>query len=159
MRTRTIATLEHLESAKWFANVGIRDVKTPIVLNSWKEAIDACGSPEWKEINLEMANQLSEKLSNQAPDRFTKWNEIVKECKEKTIPLISKKTESVVKINSLPKSFLNAVNWDILHICLEAEFSDSLPLGYFASQGFWYIKGHFPCGWRGKFPQGQLVVY
>jgi hypothetical protein len=33
------------------------------------------------------------------------------------------------------------------------------PPGFFASNAYWYIKGHFPCGWEGEFPKGTLVIY
>lgn len=37
--------------------------------------------------------------------------------------------------------------------------SDLYPPGFFASNANWYVRGHFPCGWRGEFPKGQLVIY
>ncbi len=37
--------------------------------------------------------------------------------------------------------------------------ADVYPPGFYASQAYWYASGHFPCGWRGKVPQGKLIVY
>ena len=54
---------------------------------------------------------------------------------------------------------LSAVQWDILHVCMEAEYADVYPPGFYASQAYWYVKGHFPCGWQGEFPNGKLIVY
>ena len=45
---------------------------------------------------------------------------------------------------------LGVLLWDI--------FSD----GFFRKLAFWYLQGHFPCGWKGKyseFPNGKLVVF
>ena len=42
---------------------------------------------------------------------------------------------------------------------MEAEFADVYPPGFYASQAYWYVKGHFPCGWQGEFPNGTLIIY
>ena len=61
--------------------------------------------------------------------------------------------------NNLPKVFEDTVQWDILGVCMEAEYADIFQPGFYASQAYWYINGHFPCGWEGKFPNGKLIVY
>jgi len=55
--------------------------------------------------------------------------------------------------------FEHCVQWDILHVCMEAECADVFPAAYYASQAYWYVKGHFPCGWEGEFPKGKLIIY
>ena len=64
----------------------------------------------------------------------------------------------VAQVN-LPSVFFETVNWDILHVCLEAEFADVISPSYYASQAYWYVVGHFPCVWEGQFPVGKLVIY
>jgi len=52
------------------------------------------------------------------------------------------------------------VQWEILGVCMEAEYADVYPPGFYASQAYWYVKGHFPCGWEGgEFPKGKLIIY
>jgi hypothetical protein len=58
-----------------------------------------------------------------------------------------------------PRTFEDAVQWDILNVCMEAEYADIYPPGFYASQAYWYVKGHFPCGWQGNFPEGKLIMY
>jgi len=65
----------------------------------------------------------------------------------------------VVRENDLPKAFEDTVQWDIIHLCMEAEYADVYPPGFYASQGYWYAKGHFPCGWQGEFPLGTRIIY
>jgi hypothetical protein len=76
-----------------------------------------------------------------------------------TIPFVQHKIEAVVGQNNLPTVFENMVQWDILGVCLESEFADLYPPGFFTSNAYWYTKGHFPCGWQGDFPQGKLMIY
>lgn len=160
MHPRTQATLDKLRREQWFRNVGIHDTEDADVLSSWQEAIESCCSPYWEEIGFEAANQYRSRLIERSPERLSRWNEIADRLRPMTQVLVREKIQVVVEENHLPKVFVDTVDWDILHLCLEAEFADIYPPGFFASQAYWYVSGHFPCGWRGgEFPKGKLVVY
>jgi len=159
MYERTRATLTELEKSDWFSAVGRRDTEAAIVMSSWKEAIDSCSSDEWQDLLLEAANQYREKLVSISRERFELWNSVVRELKAVTMPLVTSKIEHVQTVHQLPKVFADTVNWDILHACAEAEYADVYPPGFFASQAYWYVHGHFPCGWQGNFPEGKLIIY
>jgi hypothetical protein len=159
MHPRTKATIEQLKQAQWFRCVGVRDTDAAEVLSSWYEAVESCSSPEWEDLCMEAANQYRARLAERSPKLFRRWNDIVAELKPVTQALVLEKTGTVIQENDLPKTFLDTVDWDILNMCMEAEYADVYPPGFFASQAYWYVKGHFPCGWRGEFPKGNLVVY
>ncbi|MHC5538479.1 hypothetical protein ACYOEI_09640 [Singulisphaera rosea] len=159
MHDRTRATIDRLKHAEWFADVG-RVVDGPFVLvQSWDAAIASCSSQEWENLQLEASNQFAEHVSRKAPDLFRKWNKIVEELKTVIVPLVQMKIDCVVQAERLPKMFEDAVQWDILGVCIEAEYADVQPPGFFASQAFWYVNGRFPCGWDGCFPAGKLILF
>jgi len=62
MHPRTVATLDQLEKANWFASVGVKDTTAAIVLSSWQEAIEHCSSVEWENLCLEAVNQYCGRL-------------------------------------------------------------------------------------------------
>jgi hypothetical protein len=159
MHQRTVATLNKLERAQWFSNVGVQDTDVAIVLSSWKEAIEYCSSIEWENLCLEAFNQYRMRLLERSKDRYVQWNAVVNELKKTTVPFVQKKIEAVVRQNNLPKIFENFVQGDIIGVCLEAEYADVYPPGFYADQAHWYVRGHFPCGWQGQFPQGKLIIY
>lgn len=159
LHPRTEATLEKLRQAKWFRCVGVHDTEAAKVLSSWYEAIESCSSPDWEELCMEAANQYRERLAERSPEQFRRWNEIVLEIKPRVQVLVLEKTKQVLEENDLSKVFVDTVNWDILHVSMEAEYAEIYPPGFFASQAHWYTKGHFPCGWHGEFPNGKLVIY
>jgi hypothetical protein len=72
---------------------------------------------------------------------------------------VREKIRDVRTAHNLPQAFEDTVQWDILHLCMEAEYADVYPPGFYASQAYWYANGHFPCGWHGQFPEGTLIVY
>lgn len=151
--------LAELEQRDWFTNVGKRDSENVVFVASWNEAIKSCQDETWENLCQEAANQYRSRLAERNKERFRAWNEHVRELKKATMPLVLRKTKAVVERHALPKAFVDAVQWDILHVCLEAEYADVFPPGFYASQAYWYAKGHFPCGWKGQFPDGKLLVY
>jgi len=160
MSPATRATLASLGEVEWFRNVGVRDTQAADVPGSWGEAVDSCSSAEWEDLCLEAANQYRERLQAKSPAEFARWNDVVDEVKPAVQALVRDKTRRVVADNDLPRVFIDTVDWDILHLCMEAEFAETYPPGFYASQACWYLKGHFPCGWRGPFPNGgRLVIY
>ena len=48
---------------------------------------------------------------------------------------------------------------DILGACVELEYSDLRPLGFYPHLSAVCLQGHFPCGWDGLYPSGHLLIY
>jgi hypothetical protein len=159
MHSRTIATLDRLEKASWFSRIGISEGSGATVVTSWSQAIEHCDTSAWEDLQLEALNQYRECIARRSRDRLQLWNNAVDEVKKITRPLIDRKIATVVREHALPPIFKNQVNWDITGFCMEAEYADLCTPGFFTSIGEWYLKGHFPCGWSGAFPQGKLVMY
>jgi hypothetical protein len=159
MHPRTVATLQQLERADWFSRVGVKDTEAAIVLSSWQDAIQHCSALEWGNLSIEAANQYRERLLERSIERYRQWNTIADEVVKTTVPFVKSRIEAVVQEHNLPKVFEDMVQWDTLHVCMEAEYADVYQPGYYASQAYWYVKGHFPCGWEGEFPKGKLIIY
>jgi hypothetical protein len=160
MHSRTTATLDQLEKASWFSRVGINEGYDVAVVRSWSEAIHHCRSSTWEDLQLDAQNRYCAHLAQRANERWNRcWNDTVDEVKKTTRPLVGRKIATTVRENNLPEIFRSEVNYVILLFCMEAEFADVCPPGFFTSLGHWYLNGHFPCGWWGMLPAGRLVVY
>jgi hypothetical protein len=88
-----------------------------------------------------------------------KWNKIVREIKVIAIPFVLRKIEPVMRDYNLPKIFGIRLVTDITRLCIEAEYANVCQPGFFAGIAYFYVAGHFPCGWRGSHPEGMLVIY
>lgn len=159
MFERTVALLDAFEGTEWFANVGRQTTDRCAYVEGWPEAVERCGSNDWLDLCQEAVNGYRHTLRVCAPEPLESWNEHVNELKAHTDPLVLSKTRSVIEVNQLPRIFLDVVRWDLLHICLESEFADYIPPRFYTAQSRWYLDGHFPCGWKGRFPMGQVVVF
>jgi hypothetical protein len=125
----------------------------------WPDAIEQCDSFEWEDLRLNALNEFRACIARHSKERLHLWNELVGEVKEITGPIVSRKIATVVREHNLPESFGVRVRNDITRACMETEYADLCPPGFFTSISQWYINGHFPCGWWGAFPLGKLVVY
>jgi hypothetical protein len=159
MHSRTIAILDQLEKASWFSRVGVKEVSSVAVVTSWPEAIEQCSLDEWEDLRLGALNQYRLCVAECSMERLRLWNDTVDEVKKVTGPIVDRKITAVVRKNSLPEIFKIRVRSDITLACMEAEFADICQPGFFTGISNWYVRGHFPCGWRGVFPQGKLVIY
>jgi hypothetical protein len=157
--------INKLENAEWFADVGRPfQVNTPAInqiypCSSWDEAISNCSSLEWENTQLEAANLLRTRVNQIDPVRFSGWNDLVDILKPIAVDLIFRKVHSVMVEKNFPESFRHNLEWDILHLFLETEYSDIIDPVFYVPLAYWYSTGRFPCGWRGTFPDGQLMVF
>ena len=157
--SRTIATLDKLDSVDWFVNVGKKDQSQVEYVNSWGDAVHSCSTTDWENLTLEAANQLRERIREKSKERLNQWNSVLKTVKPFSDALVKDKASYVASQNQLPNSFIKCVRWDIFHLCMEAEFSDIVEPAFFSSLSFNYFNGHFPCGFSGNFPHGRFIIY
>lgn len=156
---RTISTLDKLDSVQWFIHVGQQDMQHAVYVRSWDDAVEHCSSEEWENLTLEAANQLRERIVEIDKRRLNQWNEILEVVKPFAYAITDEKAGPIFKQKQLPKVFLDTVKWDILHLCMEAEYADIVKPAFFSSLAFYYLEGHFPCGFSGNFPDGKFVIY
>ena len=81
-----------------------------------------------------------------------RWNDVVDAVKPVAQTLVREKTRDMIEAHNLPAVFIGTVDWDILHLRMEAEYADVYLPGLYACQAYWYVKGHVPCEYRGEFP-------
>jgi hypothetical protein len=156
--------IEVLNQVKWFENCGKPLDLEPSMIGkieqclSWEEAIQESEKYEWKCIKNEAINQISEYLDTHHRKVYQNWNIVIGEIQ----PILDAVYEKKIMINLTGKSNNEAgksIRRDVLRLLLETHWSYLVEPVFFTPVTFWYIKGHFPCGWRGNFPDGKLLVF
>jgi hypothetical protein len=160
MQFGTMATLKQLIDVDWFRNVGAPDPGDVEILSSWAEAIEYCTSVECQRLNLEAVNQYRTRLAERSSTALDRWSDIVAELYPIVQGMVRDKAGHVVAVSRLPQIFIDIVDWDMLHLCMECEYADIFPVGLYVSKAYWYVEGHFQCGWQGPFPKGgRSIIY
>lgn len=149
----------------WFAHCGDDlsiDLSMPVHgVSNWKQAVEACKSEQWENVELEASNQLTQWLHDNRMQEYREWNEHVDAHKSTTIePIVDTCIKSYIAKHNLDVTVLHSVQWAILKALMENTY---IPTGhkefFFLELLTVYEAGHFPCGWSGRWPNGQLVVY
>jgi hypothetical protein len=149
----------------WFSSCGEPDefdvtMKVERV-KSWPQAMKSCKTRTWENVELEARNQLTMALDNLDRDRYQDWNKIAFTLKKDVVtPLTRKVWEPFQQEHGLDIRLIHCVQWDVLAAMMENAYMSSKHGAYFFLELLSvYEAGHFPCGWRGEWPQGSLVVY
>jgi hypothetical protein len=156
--------IEVLNQVKWFENCGKPLDLEPSMIGkieqclSWEEAIQESEKYEWKCIKNEAINQISEYLDIHHRKIYQNWNIVVQEIRPQIIEVNENKIKPNLPINFIPQ-LGNSVKSDIFDLLIETHWSYLVEPVFFTPVTFWYIKGHFPCGWQGNFPDGKLLVF
>lgn len=154
-----------LKNIDWFSQCG-----KPVCLDltvqtkqvgGWDEAISACKSLEWENVQLEAQNQLTLFLHNHDRANYQNWNHIVAAHKESTVnPLTRKKLTPFQTQHGLDITLVHSVQWDVLGALMEDSYLNSGHSAFFFLEMLLiYEAGHVPCGWHGQWPSGTLVIY
>ncbi len=160
MNANTLNLLQQFRDLEWFTSVGLKDLRDVVFISSWQDALKNCETLEWENTAIEAANQLSGQIVSVSMERFRLWNLIVRDAKTITVPLVKQKISNVILNNKgLSKRFEGCVQWDILHAVMESEYSDLVAPSFYANLSQCYLRGHFPCGWDGQYPDGKLMVF
>lgn len=156
--------IERLNKIDWFSNCG-KPLKNVInyevdYVKSWTVASKMCRDVEWSNITLEANNELTAYLHKHFPEKYhNKWNKIVSEAKTHMERIVYPKIRNFQTENNLDDEFYNSVIWDVLGIVMAYAYKECKEPSFYTELLKVYESGNFPCGWKGKWPKGKLVVY
>lgn len=157
LKIQTRNFIDALFSEPWFGHIGEPLNDNVYVVRSWDEAVEHAEDPE--EIFLDVRNDYNLALRRVAPKRAERWNEVVDLVRQKIEMEIDARVGQIDIGEGPRKKLRDRIRWSILHACIEVEYADVLPTGFYRALSEWFRKGRVPCGWHGKYPDGSLVIY
>jgi hypothetical protein len=159
MKRKTKAALSRVINAEWFFAVGKPAKRSVFVVSSWSQAVKSCVGNHWLGTITEAFNLLIEEIIAKSVKRFNKWNDLSDELRAFVIPHVKEKIAPIVKRYNPPERFEQIVVLMISGLGMEEEYADLVSPGFCKKLADWFIKGHLPCGWKGDYPKGKLVIY
>ncbi len=177
MQKRTKGVLKLFEETDLLSRVGIKESYIAAWSTTWADAARSFCTLEWEGVQFAASNQLRMKRFLLCRGRFEsgEYNNVLREVKKAARSLVDKKIQDVLgaleehkniphevrkqsKLKPLVQSpldkltlaerFALEVHTHIWAAAMEAEYADVQPPGFFSCLAFWYLKGHFPCGWQ-----------
>ena len=155
---------DKLINCPWLKKCGVPEENLfsfPIIwIQDSSEITQVITSVEWENICLGEQCNISEFLAvNHKNEYHHSWNPIVTTLKSKYLPNIIFRIESICHTNNLPSSILNDISFNLLSIFLANHYSQYYWSNFFNMLLNIYLSGHLPCGWKGKYPNGAIVIF
>jgi hypothetical protein len=151
-----------LRAIHWFSKCAEAPDETlgfeAIWIPDWATATKSFTNPEWENTTLEARNALTTHFATKHAPAYQDWNRLVRESKPKLEDTVFASARRFQEENGLNQTFFNCVQWDVLGIVMEVTFKSCRPPLFFAKLLTIYSHGRFPCGWKGEWPNGQLMV-
>jgi hypothetical protein len=153
--------LESLAAAPLFACVGqpLPAEWNAVAITSWKDALNAKRNRHKDNQHLEARNELSSFLSHNHPDDDRRWNDLTRKWSPRVKAIVTPVCEALVRREGLEGSPLSDIRWDCLAACMEYEYAGLRRPSFYHHVAGFYLKGHFPCGYYGWYPDGQHEIF
>jgi hypothetical protein len=115
-----MALLEEFVGFDWFSRAGsfvVTEHEKPV--SDWSQAFGHCQSDDWKNLKLEFANQLRERLQVVSMDVYNAWSAVERPLKVRLAEVVEPRVREYLRTHQLPGAILSSVQRDVLHAAME----------------------------------------
>lgn len=157
--------VERIKKIKWFqncrCNLGIELIYDVSYEKNIDSLIKLISSTRWENISLEEQNRLTEYLFKNYPDKYHQvWNDVVRDITKNILPGIKENIINNAKEFKLNKEeIVSQIEWDILWIIMAYTYYGYMKPTFYGEILKIYEIGNIPCGWKGTYPNGKIIVY
>lgn len=156
-------TILRLDNITWFSNCGKKKVISKYDISYAKDidsAIKHCLSTRWSNITLEKRNDVHSYLVVKRVNTLYTWNEVVLQIKKDILPPILKKIEcNWLEIFKNEYVIRQTIESNLLYIMILSAFKKYKEEPFHEELLNIYEQGYFPCGWKGTYPEGKIVIF
>jgi len=124
----------------------------------WYRARESFSDPNWEDTTLQARNALTMHLAARNQTAFQEWNALTRKARDRIVREIMPTVEEFQNQHHLPEVFSQCTRWDILGAVMEETYKSLHPPRFFETLLRIYERGRFPCGWKGEWPNGKLLV-
>lgn len=152
-----------LNNIKWFENCNRKNATSKYEISYAKDinsVVKHCSSIRWQNITLEKSQDVHSYLIVKRVNTLYTWNETVLEIKKDILPQILQKAEN--KWNEKydrEQEITNILRWNISNILILSAFRKYKNEPFHEELLNIYEQGYFPCGWKGTYPEGKIIIF
>ncbi|MEQ1533867.1 MAG: hypothetical protein HOO97_06095 [Sideroxydans sp.] len=155
--------IDRLRTIDWLSKCGqpiVRSYAFPhIAVTSWSDANRLCSEQSWETVTEEAGGNLTAYLSSRFPAKYQGvWNKVVRELKPRIDEIVLPKLKERQQEANFDDRVIDCIKWDVLNALMTAHYAECKPPSFYRDIFVVYEDGHFPCGWSGVWPNGDLLV-
>ncbi|WP_374966110.1 hypothetical protein [Lysinibacillus sp. RS5] len=153
---------ERIVKIDWFSKCGeISIVNTNLnygFVKNWSEVSKKCNN-HWDNFKLGIRNELTSSLHENWRDQYREWNNITSEAKSFLNEDVLHKIAQYLNDKGIDENVFESIEWDLLTSMMEYSYCSYTGFGFYTELLKIYESGHIPCGWKGKWPEGTILIF
>ncbi len=155
----TKKVIDDIRAINFLSHDGKDIVKRCRRIERLDEALESINSLKWETITLEESGDLTAYLAVNEKELYNaNWNKLVVKIKDVVIPTIDRKIDELVQAGRLLEDMRAQIRYDIITIIMAKTFAEYFVSDFFNLLGDVYTAGYIPCGWKGRYPKGKLLI-
>ena len=156
---QTVDLIEQLKRTDWFSNAGMPlDDATVGLVGSWQQAAELKKGMPWENTCIDAQNALTVRLHLEHNDRYQNWNDLIHTVNDLLMPSLERELQDVACRYPTVRQLADEIKLELRLACVETDYADLVEAGSYTEVAKWYMRGRFPCGWMGCWPQGRLMI-
>jgi hypothetical protein len=169
-RTFSDALVERVKRAKWFAKVGTGQLPDCVRVDNWTAAVSELGKAPFKDAATETINTLRggalEECKAHGSEWIVEWRKFSKTYDAalgRSRALAEELSRTTIGQAPIDKKLIAVIvphfrNRLMMALTFAELFGDDVE-HFDRTFMELFVEGFFPCGYRGEYPNGKIVVY
>jgi len=152
-----------LKNVPWFENCGNMNATSKYEV-SYAKYIDSvikhCSSTRWENLLLDKSEDVSSYITVYRVQTKYRWNEVVHIIKKDILPELLEYVEEKWNIKyGESKEIKLEIYSTLLTFLLLYAFREYKEEPFHNELLNIYEQGYFPCGWKGTYPNGKIIIF
>lgn len=155
--------MERLKNVPWFENCGMMNATSQFEISYAKDVsnvVKHCSSTRWANLLLDKWQDVSTYITVFRVQTKYRWNDVVTVIKNDILPSISdhviKEWNSKYEESEYIKRKINSNLLFFLALYAFLEYKEE---PFYNELLNIYEQGYFPCGWKGTYPNGKIIIF
>jgi hypothetical protein len=155
--------VEILRKIEWFKNCEKDSLVSKYQINyvrDIKSVNKHCLSTRWNNLRLERRGDLTAFLSVKRIEKYNLWNSFALKLRDEIMPEFKVIIEERWKEKyQLENEITNTVCKDISAAIMIYQFREYFIEPFYDEIICIYEQGYLPCGWKGTYPEGKIIIF
>lgn len=148
---------------RWFENCGDKEVVYENLDYIWakdmKDVEKNVNSIKWENMYIEEMNEITMFLDMNYLELSMLWNEQIEMIERKYMVELRKRIREAANKHSLPERVVSQVGYALKIIFICEFYSEQYHSEFYENLLEIYLSGHLPCGYKGRYRKGSIIIY
>ncbi|WP_432665081.1 hypothetical protein R9X47_02305 [Wukongibacter baidiensis] len=155
--------VERLKNISWFENCGSMSAASKYEISYSKgieSTIKHCSSTRWANLLLDKRQDVSSYITVYRVETKYRWNDVIKVIKKDILPEITNCVEKKWNIKyGESEEIKRTIRSNLMFFLALYAFREYKEEPFYNELLSIYEQGYFPCGWKGTYPEGKIIIF